>query len=307
MADPFPTAFTSLVGCRLPVQQAGMGGVTTPALAAAVARAGGLGMVAATGLSPRAVVAAVGAARELVGDDAACIGANFLAPFLDLGAVEAASSTATLVECFYGDPSAEVVGRIHAGGTLAAWQVGSRDEAVAAVDTGCDVVIVQGVEAGGHVRGTTPLLELLPEVRGAVDVPLVAAGGIGRGDAAAAAFDAGADAVRIGTLLLATHEADVHPAYVDALVRAGADDTVLTEAFSLGWPHAPHRVLRGSVEASNADPTTRSPLPPTRSFAGDVAASALYAGTSVGAVRAVEDAEAVVRRLIDDARSSMRS
>src|SRR5204862_5122555 len=125
--------------------------------------------------------------------EGARIGCNFLAPFLDAAAVEAAAAVVPFVECFYGDPDAGVVRRIHeAGGqALAAWQVGSRDEAVAAADAGCDVIVVQGVEAGGHVRGTTPLLELLSAVRDALGdgVPLVAAGGIATGAAAAAAFE----------------------------------------------------------------------------------------------------------------------
>ena len=87
------------------------------------------------------------------------------------------------------------------------------DEANAAVDAGCDYVVAQGVEAGGHVRGTTPLAELLPPVRAAVDVPVVAAGGIGTAAEVRAALDQGADAVRVGTRFLAAVEADVHPDY----------------------------------------------------------------------------------------------
>jgi NAD(P)H-dependent flavin oxidoreductase YrpB (nitropropane dioxygenase family) len=296
----FPdTRFTALVGCRLPIQQAGMGGVSTPELAAAVARAGGLGMLAGTGLRGDAVATAVGQVLDAAGPGAR-VGVNVLAPFLDLAVVEAAAAVAALVECFYGDPSPAVVDRVHSSqGALAAWQVGSRDEALAAVDAGCDLVVVQGVEAGGHVRGTVPLLSLLPSVRDAVgpDTVLGAAGGIATGAAAARAFEAGADAVRIGTRLVATVEADAHPAYLDALVGAGDGDTVLTEAFSLGWPSAPHRVLRDCVEASDADPSSRSPLPPMRAFAGDVSAAALYAGMAVGDITSVDPAEQVVARL----------
>jgi NAD(P)H-dependent flavin oxidoreductase YrpB (nitropropane dioxygenase family) len=302
----FPeTRFTQLVGCKLPIQQAGMGGVSTPALAAAVARAGGLGMLAATGLSGDGLRAVHQEAMAAAGPDGR-IGCNFLAPFLDPAAVEDAAGVAPLVECFYGDPDGAVVTRIHDAGSLAAWQVGSRDEAVAAGDAGCDVVVVQGVEAGGHVRGTTPLLALVDEVRSVLPgVPLVAAGGIASGAKAAAAFEAGADAVRLGTRLVATVEADAHDDYLRALVEAGADDTELTEAFSLAWPHAPHRVLRSCIAASDADPATRSPLPPTRRFGGDVRSAALYAGTSVADVDAVEPAEHVVRRLADEVRAAL--
>jgi nitronate monooxygenase len=139
-----------------------------------------------------------------------------------------------------------------------------------------------------------------------VELALVAAGGIGSNEAVAAAFGAGAGAVRIGTRFLATAEADVHPAYAAALIASGADDTVLTEAFSLGWSQAPHRVLRSCVGASILEPELRSPAPPTRSFTGDVASAALCAGTSVGDVTEVVPAATVVRELLRDVEVVLR-
>ena len=179
------------------------------------------------------------------------------------------------------------------------------DEDVAAVDAGCDLVVVQGHEAGGHVRGDRPLVALLPEVRAKVDVPLVAAGGIGNGEAMAVALRAGADAVRVGTRFVATDEADTHPDYVDALIGARGEDTVLTTAFGMAWPDAPHRVLRSSVDASDAPPASRSPLPPTREFAEDVAAAALYAGTSVSDVTRTAPAAEVMDELLREAEDAL--
>jgi NAD(P)H-dependent flavin oxidoreductase YrpB (nitropropane dioxygenase family) len=283
-----------------------MGSITTAALAGAVAAEGGLGMIAAAGLGEHRVEAEVRAALEL-GGQAARIGVNLLMPFLDLPALDAASRVASVVECFYGDPAPALVERIHRGGALAAWQVGSSEEARAAAGAGCDLIVVQGREAGGHVRGTTALRPLLQDVRAAVDVPLVAAGGIGSGAAMAAALLGGADAVRIGTRLVATVEADVHADYAAALVAAGSGDTVLTEVFAQGWPDAPHRVLRGCVDGSGRAPAARSPQPPTRAFAGDVSTAALYAGESVGDVTAVLPAGQVVRDLAGDAESVLRA
>ena len=296
-----PTRFTELVGCRLPVQLAGMGGVSTAALAGAVAAAGGLGMLGGAGLGRDEVVRQIDAARAIAGPDAR-VGVNFLMPFADLGALAAAAEVADVVECFYGDPDPSIVARASAHGALVSWQVGSLDEARAAETAGCRLVVVQGVEAGGHVRGVTPLLDLVESVRAAIDLPLVAAGGIGSGRALADALAAGADAVRLGTVLLAADEADVHPAYLSALTGATAADTVLTEAFSAGWPDAPHRVLRTALEASGAPPSERSPMPPTRGWAaGDVAAAALYAGTSVDGVRGAAPAAELIARLVRDA------
>ncbi|MBA3655473.1 MAG: nitronate monooxygenase, partial [Actinobacteria bacterium] len=164
------TAFTELVGCSVPIQQAGMGGVTTVALAAAVADAGGLGMLA---MPSGEDLAALKAATP------GAFGVNFLMPFLDRDAVAGAAESARVVEFFYAPPDPSLVETVLAGGALAAWQVGSADEARQAVDAGCDFVVAQGVEAGGHVRGTTGLLPLLDAVLDAVDVPVVAAGGIG--------------------------------------------------------------------------------------------------------------------------------
>ena len=170
------TTFTKLVGCSVPIQQAGMGGAATPELAAAVSDAGGLGMVNMVMVPAAEVATAVaGLAKATSGP----VGINFLMPFLDLAVVDAAAPHCRVVEFFYGDPQAGLVERVHAAGALADWQVGTADEAKAAVQAGCDFVVAQGVEAGGHVRGTVGLLALLDEVLDVVEVPVLAAGGIG--------------------------------------------------------------------------------------------------------------------------------
>jgi nitronate monooxygenase len=177
------------------------------------------------------------------------------------------------------------------------------------VTAGTDAVIAQGVEAGGHVQGTTPLPELLRRIRPTVDVPLVAAGGIAERRGVEAALAAGADAVACGTAFLAAHEADVHPLYLRQLLAADGADTELTTAFEVGWPDAPHRVLRnvtlerqgprGEVIATrDGTPIVRySDAQPTRRTKGDVGAMALYAGMGVGSLRAAESAAAIVERL----------
>src|SRR5438552_1241553 len=144
------TAFTDLVGCSVAIQQAGMGGVATPELAAAVAEAGALGMVNMTMIPADDVAVAL---DGLVKATTGAVGMNFLMPFLDVGAVEAAASRVRVVEFFYAEPDAALIARVHEGGALAAWQVGSLTEAQHAVAAGCDFVVAQGTEAGGHVRG----------------------------------------------------------------------------------------------------------------------------------------------------------
>jgi nitronate monooxygenase len=305
------TPFTRLVGCPIPLQQAGMGGAAGPALVAAVADAGALGMLGLAGAPP----ARVGSALDAVASSTqGAFGANFLMPFLDPAAVEAAASRARVVEFFYGDPDPALVGKVHDGGALASWQVGSVEEALAAVDAGCDLVVAQGVEAGGHVRGKVGLLALLDLVLDVVEVPVLAAGGIGSARSMAAALAAGASGARVGTRFLAAREADVHPRYLEALISAGAEDTVLTMTFSANWPDAPHRVLRSCVDealASSDDvvaevtlPGGRSvPLPrlstapPGRAVSGNVEAMALYAGEGVEHVRTEQGAAEIVEEL----------
>ena len=309
------TAFTRLVGCTVPLQQAGMGGVAGPDLAVAVADAGALGMLGMPTAAPEATAEAL----ESVGRrTAGPVGVNFLMPFVDRDVVAAAAGRCRLVEFFYDEPAPDLVALAHEGGALAAWQVGSVDEARAAAGAGCDLVVAQGVEAGGHVRGQVGLLPLLDAVLEAVDVPVVAAGGIATAREMAAVVAAGAAAARVGTRFVATAEADAHPSYVDALVGAGPEDTVLTTTFSVMWPDAPHRVLRSCVEAAEAIDDdvvgemevpggARLPIPrlsppcPGRGTTGRTDAMALYAGQSVGAVRRVERAADVVRELAEGA------
>ena len=313
------TAFTRLVGCSVPIQQAGMGEVATPELAAAVARAGGLGMVNLVMVRADVVEATV---ARLAQEASGPIGINFLMPFLDMAAVEAAAPHCRVVEFFYDEPRARLVERVHDAGALSAWQVGSADEGKRAADAGCDFVIAQGTEAGGHVRGTVGWLSLTDELLPAVDVPVVAAGGIGSARAVAAALAAGAAGVRVGTRFVATRESGAHPSYIEALVGASGNDTVITTAFSGMWPDAPHRVLRSCVSAMEAFDgdvvgtiemgATKLSIPkgsaaaPTRETTGAVPAMALYAGESVGSVVGVPSAGEVVRELAEGAERLLR-
>lgn len=292
-----------------------MPGVAGPELVAAVTGAGAMGVLPAAGHRPFAIrLEALERELAAAGGSQRTYGCNILMPFLNRADVEVAAERAALVEFFYSEPDADLVESVHAAGTRAAWQIGSVDEARTAVDVGCDFVIAQGTEAGGHVRGETPLVSLLEEVRGSVDVPVIAAGGISSAADVARVLDAGACAARVGTRFVATIESEAHPDYVKALRDANsAGATVLTTAFGADWPDAPHRVLRSAVEAADAldhdvtgvlevdgehFPLPRfSTAPPTRDVSGAVEAMALYAGEGVGDVRDVVAAADVVREL----------
>jgi nitronate monooxygenase len=306
------TRFTQLVGVEHPIQLAPMSRAVTPALAATVSNLGGLGMLA-MGRSAADV-----ASRQI--DDVLVlterpVGAGFIHLFLDRGAWEVAAERLGIVEVFWGAPDPALV----VPGTLVGWQVGTVDEARAAVDAGCAYVIAQGVEAGGHVRGTVPLVELLPAVRAAVDVPVVAAGGIGSARDVRRMLLLGADAVRVGTRFVATVESDAHDLYVQRLIAGSAADTVLTERFDVGWPNAPVRVLASSLAAAEAAPDGSvavmtaadgsvvelprfTTTPPTHATTGNLDALPLYAGTSIDSVHARQTAADVMHELIEGTR-----
>lgn len=291
-----------------------MGGVSVPELAGAVGAAGALGMLCEFDVVPAPERMTV--ALDLAAGGA--VGMGFFGHWMDtdLATFEQAAARLRVVEVFWTEPDAALVERARAAGpALVAWQVGSTDAAQAAADVGCDFVVVQGVEAGGHVRGTTPRDELLASVLGRVGIPVVAAGGIGNAAQVAAVIGAGAAAVRIGTRFVATAESGAHPDYIAALIAAtSGHDTVLTTRFSDGWPDAPHRVLRSAIAAAEAYASdfvgqlvvgeVRVAVPrfgvstPSRRVEGDITAMALYAGEGVGDVTGVLPAAAVVDELV---------
>lgn len=218
------------LGVELPVVQAGMGGgISRHELAAAVSEAGGLGTVAVNGAE--AIRRELAAARALTGRPLAV---NVLLPFARRDWFEAAGA-ADVVVTFWGEPKRRTGG---------AWlhQCGSVAEARRAQAAGADGVIVQGVEAGGHVRGSAPALELLERVRAALPrhYPLLLAGGIAEPADVRRALEAGAAAAVAGTRFLLSEESRAHPEYKRRLLEA--DATVLTDLFGASWP-APHRVV----------------------------------------------------------------
>ncbi|HEY7630125.1 MAG TPA: nitronate monooxygenase [Thermoleophilaceae bacterium] len=225
-----PTLLERL-GVEAPVVQAGMGGgIAQGALAAAVSEAGGLGTLGI--MPPPAFAAELAKARQATKRP---IAVNIL---LNLARADhwKAARTADAVVTYWGRPRRRTPG---------VWlhQVGSVGEASAARIAGADGVIVQGVEAGGHVRGTTPALELLAQVRDALPdgYPLWLAGGIAEAADVRRALDAGAEAAVLGTRFLMSEESSARKAYKQRLMESR--ETVLTELFGLGWPDAPHRVL----------------------------------------------------------------
>lgn len=298
------------------------GGLAGHELAAAVSAVGGLGTIGF--LSPRDLRHEIAAARRLTDRPLA---SNVLLPFARRGHFEAASE-ADVVVTFWGEPERR---------TSRVWihQCGSVEEALAAREAGADAVIAQGVEAGGHVRGTVPALELLARVRGAMPdaYPVLSAGGIVDASNVRGRLDAGAEGVVCGTRFLMTEESGAHPSYKARLNEART--TILTELFGAGWP-APHRVVPNQATArwlrkdvrgpgwlrlfhrATAPAFSRVPVPmqlrlaakqtPNRPIFGPAAATVdgppnlidagpLYAGECINRVTDVRPADELVREL----------
>ena len=323
------TRITELFGIEYPIVSAGMGGVGLAELAAAVSNAGGIGTIALAGFTPEGIQNEIAAARKLTNKP---LMVNLLVPFLRPGIIETvAREPIQGIAFFWGDP-AEYVPIAKKSGLKVIWQCGSVKEAVAARDAGADVIIVQGFEAGGHVRGTVTSLALIPSVRDAVgpEIPIVAAGGFADGRGLAAALALGADAVVFGTRFLASNEVAADPRYQQRIIAAEAEDTVHTELYDIGWPNAPHRVLRTKVveewERAGRPPTGKRPgegksigkmtragfevpmvkysvMAPTSSFEGDIEELPFYAGMSVSLVREKLPAGEIVRRIATEARA----
>jgi nitronate monooxygenase len=310
-----------------------------PPLVAAVSNAGGMGVLGASGMSPRALGADARTA-ELTDRP---FGINLII------AAEPNEQTVALVRAqiesagragaaaavlFWGDPK-PYVQAAHDAGLHLLVQVGSVGEAEEAAASGVDAVIAQGVEAGGHVRGTTSIWELLPAVGAAIaPTPVLASGGIGDGRGLARALRFGAQAVSFGTRFVASEEADVHRDYQRRIVAACAADTVLTpDLYDVGWPGAPHRTLRNRtydrwVEAGRPPPGGRpgegAPIGrqrlasgraadwpryavgmATADFDGDVEDAPLWAGESCSVVDDVKPAGEIVRELVATAAAAL--
>jgi nitronate monooxygenase len=277
-------AFLDQLGVSTPVVQAGLGGgLSRHELAAAVSEVGGLGTIAVVGAE--AIERELAAARALTDRPLAV---NLLLPFAGEDWFEAAAA-ADAVVTFWGAPKRHTPGVwIH--------QCGSVAEAQAAHAAGADAAIVQGAEAGGHVRGSTPALELLERVRAALpeDYPLLLAGGIAERGDVQRALEAGASAAVAGTRFLLSEESRAHPEYRQRLLAA--EETILTELFGLGWP-APHRVVRNAATERGGS----QPLPPLAPTDDGPAAlvddGPLYAGETVARIGEVQPAAEIVSDL----------
>ena len=319
------TRFTEAYGLSTPIAQAGMAFVgMTPDLAVAVSNAGALGALGVGLLPAPAMTQIIAAIRAGTPNP---FNVNFITGFTEPAQIDAVCAAGVAVASFHwGHPPRDWTDRLHSAGVRVFEQVGSVDDAKRAVDDGVDVVVAQGIEAGGHNYATLPTFALVPLVVDAVAPALVlASGGIADGRGLAAALMLGADGAWIGTRLVATDESAAHDGYKSRLVAAGATETVRTSLFGPETPwFNPMRVLRNRVvEQWHDHPLdtaerpvighttlggTSVPMPrfsnlvPMRDLTvGDLEEMALLAGQGVGLVDSVKGASSVIAGITEQA------
>jgi nitronate monooxygenase len=302
------TALTEMLALDVPVVGAPMFGVAGGRLAAAVSAAGGLGMIGVgSSMAPEAITAEAGRASEA----AARFGIGLMAWALERRPDQFEAAVAAgpaLVSVSFGD-YAPWVAQLHQAGITVATQVGDVEAARVAAGHGVDLVVARGAEAGGHGRDTVATLPLLQGVLDAVDLPVLAAGGIVTPRGLAAVLAAGAAGAWLGTALLCAAEADISPAARARARAARETDTIYTRVFDiaqgLGWPpEFGGRALQndftqhwaGREQALASDSQASQQLAAARSRE-DYDTAFLYAGQGVGLVTQDRPAGAIVADL----------
>ncbi|MCV7172313.1 nitronate monooxygenase [Mycobacterium manitobense] len=283
------TPWSRATGLQVPVVNAPMGGAAGGALAAAVSRAGGLGMI---GMGSSATPEELSAELRTMGDLGLPFGIGLVHWVMAAqpGLFEVAlAARPDVLSVSFGDDWAWV-SSAHAADVRVATQVGTVDAALRAVDAGVDVLVARGAEGGGHGEPRMGTLPLLTEVLDRVDVPVLAAGGIASARGLAAVLAAGASGAWLGTVFSTCAEALTPPQARAALLAAGGDATMITDEFDrahgYSWPsEVPERVLRGA---------DGRPVP-------------VNAGQGVGMVTAAPGAATLIEQLCSGAEALLRT
>ena len=328
MTHRLRTPVCSLLGCDVPIVLAGMGGVSRSELVAAVAEAGGYGILGMVRESATFIGQEIDAVRARTSRPFAV---NLIPAATDPALLEAELNTCfdrhVPAMCFFWDVVPSAVAKAKAAGCLVLHQVGSLAAAQAAEAAGADVLIVQGVEAGGHVHGTVAAMILIEQVARVTSLPIIASGGFATGASLIAAMALGAQAIHCGTAFLATKESFAHDHHKARVIAAKAEDTVYTDAFALNWPpqspvrvirnsltealgsslmgHHPDRLPREVIAAEDGRPllkySTDSPL---RTTTGNLEAMAAFAGQSVALIDNLPTAADRIAAIMSQAEAS---
>ena len=306
MADRLTTRITELFGIRYPILLGGMAHVGDARLAAAVSEAGGLGVLGSATMEPDQLAAAIDEVRRLTDRP---FGANIslVVKSSDDEIAVAIEREVPVVVVSGGSPRRHTQ-RLKDGGVTVAHVVPTATLAAKAQAAGVDVVVIEGAEAGGHLgHEELPLSALIPLTREAVDVPVVAAGGVVCGRGLASALALGADGVQIGTLFAACEESPAHRRYKDLVIEAGEYDPVVygrleNPARGLRTP-AVERLLQLDRSGASPEEIDRARGLGRARMAlldGDEREGIFPAGLGAARIAAVRPAAEIVQRIIDE-------
>lgn len=322
------TPLCDILDCRYPILQAGMGGVARSELVSAVCNAGGYGFLGMVRERPELICREIDAVRDKTSRP---FGVNLIPaatePSLLEDELRVCFERRVHSMCFFWDVDEEAVAKAKRAGCIVLYQVGSVEDAVAAGRAGADVIIAQGFEAGGHVRGVVSSFVLLPQVVRAVSIPVVASGGFASGDSLVAALALGAQGIHCGTAFLATEESFAHAYHKQSVVAAKSEDAVYTDVFAINWPpRSPVRTISNSITRELGDNllghepddlpreviadeagrpiykfSTDSPL---RTTTGELKALPCFAGQVTGMLAGIPTAADLISDIVDSARQS---
>ena len=300
-----------MLGIEYPVFQGGMAWVADASLAAAVSNAGGLGLISSINAGTEAVRAEIRKCKELTNKP---FGVNIMLQAPNAGEVAQMiiEEGVKIVTTGAGSP-VKYMEAWKAAGIKIIPVVASVALALKMQRAGADAVVVEGAESGGHV-GELHTMPLIPQVVDAVDIPVIAAGGIADGRGAAAAFMLGAEGVQVGTRFLVAEECNVHPEYKEKVLRATDISTTVTgkslghPVRSLKTPFSREFAKMESDPATNPDKMLAFGTGSLRKAVqeGDEYGSYM-AGECAGLVHKAEPAKAIVEDLILGAERVIRN
>ena len=303
---------TKLLGIKYPVLQGAMAWVADADLAAAVSNAGGLGVISAANMPPELLEKQLIRIKTLT-DRPYALNIMLLSPTAGDAIELAAQYRVPIVTTGAGMPG-KVFDRLKPLGTLVMPVIASVSHAERVSKQGADAVIAEGMEAGGHIGEITTMV-LLPQIADAVNIPVIAAGGIADGRGVVAAFSLGAEGIQMGTRFLCCTECNVHPNYKKKVLDAGDRGTVITGR-TLGHPV---RSLKNKFTQKFQELEDHcSPAPELEAYGagklrnavvdGDVEFGSVMAGQSAGMVHEILPAAQIIRDIFEDAHQiSLRS
>lgn len=304
------TEITELLGIQYPIIQGGMAWVAEHHLAAAVSEAGGLGLIGAANAPAEWVREQIRAAKNLT-EQPFGVNIMLMSPYADEVAQVVAEEGVKVVTTGAGSPE-KYMERWKQSGIRVIPVVASVALAKRMERCGADAVVAEGCESGGHV-GESTTMALVPQVVDAVQIPVIAAGGIADGRGIAAAFMLGAKAVQMGTRFIATQEAQVHESYKNQVLRAKDIDTRVTGR-STGHPvralrnEMTKRYLELEQEGASFEELEQLTLGGLRRAVveGDVRMGSMMAGQCAGLVREILPCSELVPQLIQEAKACMK-